>query len=241
MKKSPIIFCAIDTPHLNRAVELAKIVGPVTGGLKLGLEFFCTFGPQGVEKIREACPSADIFLDLKFHDIPNTVASVVRSVSESLAPAYLNVHASGGVEMMKKAKEACAKPTRLLAVTILTSLDQGLLAIFEKRHIRETEPLTLEDQVRFLATLADECKLDGAVCSGHEVKLIRDDKNFKKDFILMVPGIRPEGSDKNDQKRTMTPREAVKAGATHLVIGRPITGAPDPAAAAQKILDEIGS
>lgn len=234
-KKPPIIFCALDTPDLNRALELAKIVGPVTGGLKLGLEFFCTFGPQGVEKVREACPSADIFLDLKFHDIPNTVASVVRSVSESLAPAYLNVHASGSIEMMEKAKEACAKPTKLLAVTILTSLDKGLLAIFDDKP----ESLSVEDQVGFLAFLADECGLDGVVCSGHEIEWIRQDKNLKKDFILMVPGIRPEGSDKNDQRRVMTPKEALHKGATHLVIGRPITGAPDPAAAAQAILDTL--
>lgn len=235
MSARPVIFCAIDTPHLNRAVELAKIVGPVTGGLKLGLEFFCSHGPQGVEKVREACPSADIFLDLKFHDIPHTVASVVRSVSESLAPTYLNVHASGGEEMMDAAKAACAKPTKLLAVTILTSLNKGILAIFQP----DRETLSLEKQVLFLGILSSLCELDGVVCSGHEIEMIRREKEIKKDFILMVPGIRPEGSDKNDQKRVMTPKEAMKAGATHLVIGRPITGAPDPAAAAQKILDTL--
>jgi orotidine-5'-phosphate decarboxylase len=235
MSASPIIFCAIDTPHLNRAVELAKIVGPVTGGLKLGLEFFCTFGPQGVEKIREACPEADIFLDLKFHDIPNTVASVVRSVSESLAPAYLNVHASGGDEMMMEAKKACAKPTKLLAVTILTSVNQKSLVMYDEN----VKQLSLEQQVFDLSAITHHCGLDGVVCSGHEIGLIRGDENFRKDFILMVPGIRPEGSDKNDQKRTMTPKEALQKGATHLVIGRPITQAKDPAAAAQAILDTL--
>ncbi|MCE7886747.1 MAG: orotidine-5'-phosphate decarboxylase [Alphaproteobacteria bacterium PRO2] len=235
MSASPIIFCAIDTPHLTRAVELAKIVGPVTGGLKLGLEFFCTFGPQGVEKIREACPSADIFLDLKFHDIPNTVASVVRSVSESLAPAYLNVHASGSEDMMREAKKACAKPTKLLAVTILTSLDEGLLAIFDQK----IDSFSIDEQVHFLAALADECNLDGIVCSGHELEILRRDTKFSKDFIFMVPGIRPVGADHNDQHRVMTPKQAMDAGATHLVIGRPITQAKDPAAAAQAILDTL--
>jgi orotidine-5'-phosphate decarboxylase len=233
MSARPLIFCAIDTPDLPRAIELAKSVGPVTGGLKLGLEFFCTFGPQGVEKIRNACPGTDIFLDLKFHDIPNTVASVVRSVSESLAPAYLNVHASGSREMLEAAKEACAKPTKLLAVTILTSLNEGLLAIFEENR----ETLSLQDQVTFLTGLTESCGLDGVVCSGHEAKRLHG--LVPKDFVLMVPGIRPEGSDKNDQKRVMTPKEAMEAGATHLVIGRPITGAPDPAAAARKILDTL--
>lgn len=233
MSARPLIFCAIDTPDLPRAIELAKSVGPVTGGLKLGLEFFCTFGPQGVEKIRNACPGTDIFLDLKFHDIPNTVASVVRSVSESLAPAYLNVHASGSREMLEAAKEACAKPTKLLAVTILTSLNEGLLAIFEENR----ETLSLQDQVTFLTGLTESCGLDGVVCSGHEAKRLHG--LVPKDFVLMVPGIRPEGSDKNDQKRVMTPKEAMEAGATHLVIGRPITGAPDPAAAARKILDSL--
>jgi orotidine-5'-phosphate decarboxylase len=235
MSAHPIIFCAIDTPHLNRAVELAKIVGPVTGGLKLGLEFFCSHGPQGVEKVREACPSAEIFLDLKFHDIPNTVASVVRSVSENIAPAYLNVHAQGGHEMMEAAKAACAKKTKLLAVTILTSVNQKTLVMYDDN----LKKLSLEQQVYDLSVFAHEGGLDGVVCSGHEINLIRSDSNFRKDFILMVPGIRPEGSDQNDQKRVMTPKEAIQAGATHLVIGRPITGAPDPAAAAQKILDTL--
>ena len=235
MSARPVIFCAIDTPDLPRAIELAKSVGPVTRGLKLGLEFFCTFGPQGVEKIRNACPGAEIFLDLKFHDIPNTVASVVRSVSENIAPAYLNVHAQGGHEMMEAAKAACAKKTKLLAVTILTSVNQKTLVMYDDN----LKKLSLEQQVFDLSVFAHESGLDGVVCSGYEIELIKSDNNFNKDFVFMVPGIRPEGSDKNDQKRVMTPKEAMSAGATHLVIGRPITGAPDPAAAAQKILDTL--
>lgn len=235
MSARPVIFCAIDTPDLPRAIELAKSVGPVTRGLKLGLEFFCTFGPQGVDKVREACPSAEIFLDLKFHDIPNTVASVVKSVSENLAPAYLNVHAQGGHEMMDAAKAACAKKTKLLAVTILTSVNQKTLVMYDDN----LKKLSLEQQVFDLSVFAHESGLDGVVCSGYEIELIKSDNNFNKDFVFMVPGIRPEGSDKNDQKRVMTPKEAMSAGATHLVIGRPITGAPDPAAAAQKILDTL--
>ncbi|MBP7721027.1 MAG: orotidine-5'-phosphate decarboxylase [Alphaproteobacteria bacterium] len=235
MSARPVIFCAIDTPDLPRAIELAKSVGPVTRGLKLGLEFFCTFGPQGVEKIRNACPGAEIFLDLKFHDIPNTVASVVRSVSENIAPAYLNVHAQGGHEMMEAAKAACAKKTKLLAVTILTSVNQKTLVMYDDN----LKKLSLEQQVFDLSVFAHESGLDGVVCSGYEIELIKSDNNFNKDFVFMVPGIRPEGSDKNDQKRVMTPKEAMSAGATHLVIGRPITGAPDPAAAARKILDTL--
>ncbi|MGB4108189.1 MAG: orotidine-5'-phosphate decarboxylase [Alphaproteobacteria bacterium] len=229
-KKPPIIFCALDTPDLKRAIELAKSVGPVTGGLKLGLEFFSTHGPQGVEKVREACPAADIFLDLKFHDIPNTVAASVKSISENLAPAYLNVHAPGSTEMMEAAKKVCAKQTKLLGVTLLTSLsDQNLL------DVGITESIGV--RVLKLATLAKKSGLDGVVCSGHEIETIR--KDLGKDFILMVPGIRPEGSDKNDQKRVMTPKEALQKGATHLVIGRPITQAKDPAAAACEILESL--
>lgn len=233
MSAAPLIFCAIDTPDLGRAIELSKTIGPVTGGLKLGLEFFSTHGPQGVEKIRNACPDADIFLDLKFHDIPNTVAASVKTISENLAPAYLNVHASGSAEMLSEAKAACARHTKLLAVTILTSLDKGLLPIFGVQD----KPLSI--QVHLLAGISYKCGLDGIVCSGHEIKLIREDKEFKRDFVLMVPGIRPAGADHNDQKRVMTPKEAVDAGATHLVIGRPITGAPDPALAAREILDTL--
>lgn len=232
--KTPLIFCALDTSDLNQAVHWARAVGPVTGGLKLGLEFVNSFGPQGIEAVQKACPQAALFIDLKFYDIPNTVAGAVRTICRNFSPAYLNVHASGGQAMMEAAKEACVQShsgdSKLLAVTVLTSLsDDELQKIgYEKG---------LSDRVVQMAGLAQKSGLDGVVCSAHEIELIR--KACGSDFVLMVPGIRPVGSDQGDQKRVMTPKQAVQAGATHLVIGRPITGSDDPARAAQDILDQL--
>ncbi len=227
----PTIFCALDTSDLDQAIIWAAEIGPLTGGLKLGLEFFNSFGPQGVEKVREACPEAALFMDLKFHDIPNTVAGAVRTISENLAPAYLNIHAGGGQAMMEAAKAACASPTRLLAVTILTSLSHSDLC--KIGYQGDTEA----DSVKRLAKLAQSSGLDGVVCSALEIEMLRSECGA--DFILMVPGIRPAGADLQDQKRVMTPQQAVHLGATHLVIGRPITGADDPVAAAQELLDNL--
>ncbi len=233
MNKAPQIFCAVDTNDLSRAKELARIIGPVTGALKLGMEFVNNFGPQGIETVQKAAPNADLFIDLKFHDIPNTVAGAVKAVSSRFAPAYLNVHAAGGLEMMQAAKAACGAETKLLAVTILTSLSH--------EDIRNVgyEGEAISDSVKRLALLTEQAGLDGVVCSAHEIELLRSvcDDNFE----LMVPGIRPAGADSGDQKRIMTPSDALKLGATHLVIGRPITQAPDPAKAAQDILDEIAA
>lgn len=226
----PFIFCAIDTDNLDRACDLTRAIGPVTGGIKLGMEFFNRFGPQGVETVREACPQAELFIDLKFHDIPNTVAAAVRTISENLAPAYLNIHASGGFEMMEAAKAACAKDSKLLAVTVLTSLDDQALAKIGYMHVAQ-------EQVKTLALLTKEANLDGVVCSAHEITILRE--SCGKDFILMVPGIRPAGADIGDQKRVMTPAEALAKGASHLVIGRPITKAADPAKAAADILESL--
>ncbi len=227
---APVIFCAIDTADLEQAEKLIGDIGPVTGGIKLGLEFFNTFGPQGVAQVMKACPEAALFLDLKLHDIPNTVAASVKAVSESVCPAYLNVHASGGVEMMKAAKAACAPDTRLLAVTILTSLSD-----IELGDIGYEGPA--ETCVKRLANLTQEAGLDGVVCSAIEIETLRT--QCGPDFTLMVPGIRPEGADANDQKRVMSPKDAMTAGASHLVIGRPITGADDPAKAAKEILEHL--
>lgn len=230
--QTPLIYCAIDTDNLEHACDLAQKIGPVTGGLKLGLEFFSRFGPQGAESVREACPDADLFLDMKYHDIPNTVAGAVRTISKNLAPAYLNVHAGGGQAMMEAAKEACAPQTKLLAVTILTSLDE--VAIEDVGYQGG-----VSQSVSRLAQLTQKVGLDGIVCSAHEIQMIRE--QCGTDFALMVPGIRPAGSDTGDQRRVMTPKQALSAGATHLVIGRPITQANDPQAAAQAILDDIES
>lgn len=232
MNTKPVIFCAIDTADIARAAELAKAIAPVTGGIKLGLEFFNAFGPEGVDKIVKAAPEAILFLDLKFHDIPNTVAGAVKAISSRFKPAYLNVHASGGEEMMRAAKDACDPATKLLAVTVLTSIDEESLS-------GVGQGISPRDQVQRLALLTKESGLDGVVCSSHEIEMLR--RELGNDFTLMVPGIRPQGADLGDQKRVMTPKEAVTTGATHLVIGRPITGASDPAAAANKILNEINA
>ncbi len=224
------IFCAIDTSDLNEACELSKKIAPITGGIKLGLEFFNNFGPQGIERILEAAPNAQLFIDLKFHDIPNTVAGAVRGICNNFSPAYLNVHASGGKDMMIAAKEACGENTKLLAVTLLTSLDETAINEIGYKN-------GISSQVENLALLAKESGLDGVVCSAHEIKALR--KACGNNFTLMVPAIRPKGSNKGDQKRIMTPNEALNAGANHLVIGRPITNAPDPVKAAQDILDDL--
>lgn len=221
------IFCAIDTADLDRACDLAEKIAPVTGGIKLGLEFFNAFGLQGVERVLKAAPDARLFMDLKFHDIPNTVAGAVRSVCANFSPAYLNVHAAGGRAMMEAAKAACSSETKLLAVTLLTSLDES--AIEEVGYVSG-----LPERVEQLAMLVKSSGLDGVVCSAHEIARLRE--ICGEDFALMVPGIRPKGSDVGDQKRVMTPEHAIEAGATHLVIGRPITGADDPARSAEEIL-----
>ena len=231
MSASHKIFCALDTSNLEQAVNWAKTIGPVTNGLKLGMEFVNSFGPQGIEAVKEAAPTADLFIDLKFHDIPNTVAGAVRTICNNFAPAYLNVHAGGGQTMMEAAKEACGAKTKLLGVTILTSLS------FEEVEQIGYEGQEVADSVKRLAILTKESGLDGVVCSALEIEMLRNVCGH--DFELMVPGIRPAGSAIGDQKRIMTPPDAINAGATHLVIGRPITGADDPAKTAQEILNTL--
>ena len=227
---TPTIFCALDTSDLEQAKQWASSIGPITKGLKVGMEFVNSFGPQGIEAIQKAAPDAALFIDLKFHDIPNTVAGAVRTTCARFAPAYLNVHAAGGETMMKAAKAECPASTKLLAVTILTSLSQNEIDAVGYGN-------DISDQVIKMAQLTESCGLDGVVCSSKEISLIR--QNCGTSFETMVPGIRPQGSDTQDQKRIMTPQEAVQLGATNLVIGRPITGAPDPAQAAQAIIDSL--
>jgi orotidine-5'-phosphate decarboxylase len=226
MQTNPI-FCAIDTPELGQARALAQALRG-TVNLKLGLEFFVAHGPGGV---REVAGKAPLFLDLKLHDIPNTVAGAVRAAA-ALRPMLLTVHCGGGTAMMRAAAEAAAKSLgerrmKLLGVTVLTSLDEADLAAVGQRG-------PAADQVRRLALLAKECGLDGVVCSPLEVTMLRE--ACGKDFLLVVPGIRLMGLATGDQKRVMGPRETLAAGADYLVIGRPITGAPDPAAAARAML-----
>lgn len=231
MTNNAKVFCALDTSDLEQAKSWATTIGPITQGLKLGMEFVNTFGPQGIETIQNACPEADIFIDLKFHDIPNTVANAVRTICTRFAPAYLNVHAAGGKTMMQAAKDACSKDTKLLAVTILTSLSyEELVAIGYKGDDVATS-------VQRLALLTQESGLNGVVCSSQEIELIRQVCN--NNFETMVPGIRPKGSNTDDQKRIMTPHEAIQKGASNIVIGRPITNAIDPAQAAQDIVESL--
>ncbi len=221
----PLIYASLDSTDMGRVSELAVALSDAGCGIKLGLEFFNKFGPQGVHDILSLRVNRFMFLDLKYHDIPNTVSSAIRAVS-SLDIYFLNLHASGGAEMMRQAKAACAPKTKLLAVTVLTSLDaDGLEAVGQGR-----DPAA---QVERLARLTHACGLDGVVCSAHEIKTLRN--ALPKDFVLMVPGIRPAGADVGDQKRVMTPKEAMDAGASHLVVGRPITGAKDPEAAVRDI------
>jgi len=225
------IFCAVDTSDLWKAKKLVDAIKGDVGGLKLGLEFFMAHGAAGYQTI--AASGAPIFLDVKLHDIPNTVAGAVSSLVP-LRPTYITLHASGGMAMMKAAVESATKAQgprpKLLAVTVLTSLDNKDLASVGQ-HTNTTE------QVVRLGKLAKESGVDGCVCSPEEIKPLRE--ALGKDFILMVPGIRPAWAASNDQKRTLTPREAYEAGATHLVVGRPITKAEDPVEAARKILAEL--
>ena len=225
MNHNPI-FLALDLPRLDAAEALARRVKGHVGGIKLGLEFFCAHGHHGVHEIAKI--GLPIFLDLKLHDIPNTVAAAMQAI-HVLQPAIVTIHAAGGRAMMEDAKAAAGEHTKVVAVTVLTSLDDADLARVGIRSQAEEQALRLAD----LAHLAG---LDGIVCSGHEVAAI---KRQWKDGYFVVPGLRPaDGHDHQalaDQKRTMTPHDARHAGASVLVIGRPITRAQDPVAAARAI------
>jgi orotidine-5'-phosphate decarboxylase len=225
------VFVAIDTPDLSRALDLAKAVRPYVGGLKVGLEFLTARGPDGLAAIVET--GLPVFADVKFHDIPNTVAGAARELAR-LGAAIFNVHAAGGEAMLRAAREAASAvnpDVKLIAVTVLTSLeDKDLDAVGQKGPA--------SDQVVRLASLAQRCGLDGVVCSAWETEALR--KACGPDFLLVVPGIRPAGADLADQRRVMTPVEAARAGADILVIGRPITGAADPAEAARAIMESLG-
>jgi orotidine-5'-phosphate decarboxylase len=230
MPSNPV-FVALDTTDLNHARDLAQRLKPHVGGLKLGLEFFSAHGPEGVKAFTGL--GVPVFLDLKFHDIPNTVAGAVRAAA-SLGVDILNVHAAGGEAMLKAAREAAHSvnpATKVTAVTVLTSLTDDDLAKVGQRG-------PAQDQVLRLATLTRDCGLAGVVCSAHEIALLR--KTMGPDFLLVVPGIRPAGADVGDQQRVMGPKEARDLGASILVIGRPITGASDPVAAAREIAQSLG-
>jgi orotidine-5'-phosphate decarboxylase len=232
--RNPIIV-ALDVPTAEAALRLVERLAPVAGGFKVGKELFTRAGPDVVRRIRGL--GAPVFLDLKFHDIPNTVAKAVAAAVD-LDVQMLTVHASGGMEMLKAAEQAaqagaaklgCAPPL-VLGVTVLTSLDSDAL-----REIG-LDP-DVSRQVRRLATMARQAGLRGLVCSPREVAEVR--QLVPASMELVIPGIRSQTAPADDQKRTLTPREALALGANWLVIGRPITAAEDPRAAAEQILAEI--
>jgi orotidine-5'-phosphate decarboxylase len=235
------LIVALDFDSLTTAVKFAKQVADVVGMFKIGSQLFTTAGPEAVKQVADL--GAGIFLDLKFHDIPNTVAGAVLASAAMPGVELINVHALGGTAMLRAAAQAVSAGvpmgsdrTRLLAVTILTSMD--------KKAVREVgisgAPKT---RVVKLAKLAQEAGVDGVVASVQEAKAIR--KACGREFLIVTPGVRPKGSDgagkSDDQARTATPREAMKAGADFIVVGRPILAAADPRAAAQEIVDEIAS
>jgi orotidine-5'-phosphate decarboxylase len=220
------IYLALDVPQLEPAKALVTKVKAHIGGVKLGLEFFCAHGSHGVHEIAHL--GLPIFLDLKFHDIPNTVAAAMQAI-HLYEPAIVTVHASGGRAMMEDAKAAAAAGTKVVAVTMLTSLDANDLTSTGVYGSAET-------QVMRLAELAHAAGLDGIVCSGQEVGMV---KKAWRDGYFVVPGLRPNGlangGAAGDQKRVVTPRQARDNGASVLVIGRPISRAEDPVAAARAI------
>ena len=219
--KGPI-YVALDTPDIERARTVATKVRNHVGGLKLGLEFFSANGRQGVREMAEL--GLPIFLDLKLHDIPNTVGKAIQAL-RPLNPAILTVHAAGGRAMMEDAKAAAPADTKVVAVTVLTSLDGRDLASIGM-------PSDPHEQVVRLTELARDSGIDGVVCSGMEVAAAK--KAWPGGFFV-VPGVRPANGNSGDQKRVMTPRAALDAGASVLVVGRPITQAPDPDQAARAI------
>jgi orotidine-5'-phosphate decarboxylase len=217
------IAVALDAPDLETAARWAGLVTPHVSALKIGLELYLRYGPDVVASVRGAS-GAQIFLDLKLHDIPVTVAGAARAVAR-LRPSLLTVHAAAGAAAIRAAAEAIPA-ARIVAVTVLTSLGETDLT-----RIGLTGPVS--GAVRRLATLAVEAGARGLVCSPHEVAAVRAEVG--DDIMLITPGVRPAGSEANDQARVATPEEALRSGADLLVIGRPITGAADPGAAAAAI------
>ncbi len=225
------LYCAIDTADLDQAREWIALLAPEIGGVKLGLEFFAAHGPDGVRAVMAGC-DLPVFLDLKLHDIPNTVAGAVRAVLP-LQPSLVTIHASGGTDMLAAAQAAVAgTATRLLAITVLTSLARdGLAAVGQGDDTAA--------QAARLASLAAGVGIAGCVCSAQEVAALRAVTTSA--FLLLTPGIRPAAAAVQDQQRPATPAAAIAAGADLLVVGRPITQAADPVAASRAIVAEIAA
>lgn len=228
--RSPVIV-ALDVARAADALALADSLAPAECRLKVGKELFTAEGPAVVRALHDR--GFEVFLDLKFHDIPNTVAAAVATAAD-LGVWMVNVHASGGRRMMTAARERLLQgnyDTRLIAVTVLTSMEREDLADIGL----DVEPM---DQVRRLAALTAECGLHGVVCSAQEAAVLREQQS--RDFLLVTPGIRPAGSDSGDQRRIMTPEQAVAAGVSYMVIGRPISQTASPSEALRAINRSLG-
>ncbi|WP_229680902.1 orotidine-5'-phosphate decarboxylase [Alteromonas lipolytica] len=233
MSQDARVIVALDFDDTDKALALVDQLDPTACKLKVGKEMFTLYGPEFVKSL--IARGFDIFLDLKFHDIPNTVAKACKAAAE-MGVWMVNVHASGGKEMMMAAKKAIAESshpqTKLIAVTVLTSMDQS--------QLNDVVPdITPAEQVKKLAQLTADSGLDGVVCSAKEAVMLRETHNT--DFLLVTPGIRPAGSDVGDQKRVMTPVDAIEAGVSYLVMGRPITQSADPLATLKTVNDSINA
>ena len=224
------LIIALDYPTAEQALSFVKQLSPERCKLKVGFELFVAAGPDFVKLLVDQ--GYDVFLDLKFHDIPNTVASACRSASE-LGVWMINVHAGGGDKMMAAAKQALVdnnSSTKLIAVTVLTSMDQ--------QQLQSTSvSLSPQDQVKHLAALTKQSNLDGVVCSAQEAAMLR--KELGDDFLLVTPGIRPAGADIGDQSRVMTPLDANNAGVSYIVVGRPVTQSENPLSVIEQINNDL--
>ena len=222
------LILPLDVPNADAALTLATQLADHVGMFKVGLELFVAEGPAVVAQLRERFENVEIFLDLKVHDIPNTMRGAIRS-AKRLGARFITVHTGSGTEHLRACVEEAAGEVGILGVTVLTSQDER--ACKEAGHTRAPEEL-----VEMRAVCAREAGCAGVVCSGRELAQVRP---VAPNLFRVVPGIRPAGAEVGDQKRVMTPAMAIEAGATHLVVGRPITKAPDPVAAANAITDEI--
>ncbi len=230
------LIVALDVESLAEAERLLDRLQGVIGAWKIGSQLFTASGPTALELVQKR--GGSVFLDLKFHDIPNTVAGAVREATR-LGVRMLTLHASGGTPMLKAAAEAARQAARefsvkkplCLAVTVLTSIDRALL----QRELNV--PLSVEGHVLHLAGLAKAAGLDGSICSPQEIRAVRN--ALGRDWVIVTPGVRPAGSEAGDQARVATPEAAIRAGADYLVVGRPITAAPDPKAAATAIIEAM--
>ena len=228
-RASKRLFVALDGTDLHTSWEMTQTLSEHVGGIKLGKGFFTAFGPSGIEILAGLAP---IFLDLKFHDIPHTVSLAVQALAP-LRPMMITVHASGGTKMLQaacKAAHLLPHPPLVMAVTVLTSLNQQDLI-----EVGQTPPMV--EQVTRLAHLAYNCGCDGVICAPHEIRLLRE--ALGKELRIATPGVRPLWADRHDQSRVLTPGEAIAAGADWVIVGRPVTRAPDPLQAVGLIIAEI--